>query len=76
MLLHGVNTVYKRPPYCPPDEPGGFTAADADLMVELGFNAVRLGSLFVGVMPERGEIDEGYLDCVERVFDLLSERGI
>lgn len=76
VLLHGVNVVYKKPPWIPPDGPSGFSAADADLLADNGFNVVRLGVLFAGAMPEPGEIDAGYLDQVDRVVRLLAERRI
>lgn len=76
VLLHGVNAVWKRPPYCPPDEPGGFREEDAAWLAEHGFNTVRLGVLFAGVMPERGQVVAGYLDCIDRVVDLLAAHGI
>ena len=76
VLLHGVNAVWKRPPYVAPDEPGGFTAADADVLASNGFNAVRLGVLFAGVMPRPGIVDQTYLEQVNRVVQLLASRHI
>ncbi len=76
VILHGVNAVWKRAPYSPPDSLDGFTAADADWLAEHGFNAVRLGVLFAGVMPQRGVIDHDYLDRMDRVVKLLASRQI
>jgi endoglycosylceramidase len=76
VLLHGVNAVWKRAPYAPPDTPAGFTEADADWLVAQGFNTVRLGVIFAGVMPTRGRVDPSYLTKVARVVDLLAERKI
>jgi endoglycosylceramidase len=76
VLLHGVNVVWKLKPYYPPDSAAGFAAADADFLAANGFNAVRLGVLFAGVMPARGEIDSAYLDQLDRVVQLLAARGI
>jgi len=76
ILLHGVNAVWKISPYFPPDEAAGFTAADADFLAQNGFNVVRLGVLFVGVMPQQDAIDQSYLDAVDRVVQLLASRGI
>jgi len=39
-------------------------------LVANGFNAVRLGVLFVGVMPQPDVIDQAYLDSVDRVRPL------
>ena len=76
VLLHGVNAVWKIAPYFPPDEAKGFTAADADFLVANGFNAVRLGVLFTGVMPHTDTIDPAYLESVDRVVQLLASRHI
>lgn len=76
VLLHGVNAVWKLAPYVPPATPEGFTAADADWLRDHGFNSVRLGVIFAGVMPQKGQIDQGYLASVDRVVQLLASRGI
>ncbi|MFD1815122.1 cellulase family glycosylhydrolase [Rhodococcus gannanensis] len=74
VLLHGVNTVDKSAPYLDPDET--LTPADADLLVGHGFNTVRLGTSFDALMPERGRIDDAYLDRLAAVVDTLTSRGI
>lgn len=76
VLIHGVNAVWKTPPYAPPAEAHGFLAEDADWLAEHGFNGVRVGTLFVGTMPQRGVIDTVYLDRWDRVIRLLSARRI
>jgi endoglycosylceramidase len=76
VILHGVNAVWKHAPYTPPDSVDGFTAADADWLAAHGFNAVRLGVLFAGVMPQPGVIDHAYLDKIDRVIRLLAAQGI
>jgi endoglycosylceramidase len=76
VLLHGVNAVWKRPPYAPPATPAGFTARDADWIAAQGFDTVRLGVIFAGVMPRRGVVDPAYLDKIARVVDLLAARHV
>ena len=76
VLLHGVNGVWKLAPYFPPEVAAGFVAADADWLRDHGFNTVRLGVIFAGVMPAKGVIDPGYLEGVDRVVQLLAARGI
>jgi len=54
VLLHGVNAVYKLPPFelfPAAGKPWDFTAADASLMARLGFNVVRLGMTWKGLEP-------------------------
>lgn len=76
VLLHGMNAVWKIKPYSPPNTAAGFTAADADWLRDHGFNSVRLGVLFAGVMPQEGVIDQAYLKSIDRVVQLLASRGI
>jgi endoglycosylceramidase len=54
VLLHGVNVVYKHPPfevYPDPGKPWNFDAHDASLMARLGFDVVRLGMTWKGLEP-------------------------
>jgi endoglycosylceramidase len=76
VLLHGVNAVWKLPPYLPPATAEGFIAKDADFLADNGFNTVRVGILFSGVMPQPGVIDASYLDRWQRVIDLLAAKHI
>ena len=78
-ILHGVNVVYKHPPFLPPEDE--FGAADADAIAALGFNTVRLGFIWEGMQPERPEaggpaVDEAYLDRYAELVELLTSRGI
>ena len=77
VISHGVNLVWKLAPYFPPNNLEGFTAADADWLVEHGFNSVRIGTLWIGVSPDApGQIDQSYLIAWDRIVQLLAERGI
>ena len=60
----------------PPATAEGFIAADADFLADNGFNSVRIGILFSGVMPQPGVIDQTYLDRWQRVVDLLAAKRI
>jgi endoglycosylceramidase len=54
VFFHGVNAVYKLPPYelyPAPGKPWNFSAADASLIAALGFNVVRLGMTWSGLEP-------------------------
>lgn len=76
ILSHGLNVVWKKAPYYAPNSAEGFTTADADWLRDHGFNTVRLGVLFAGVMPNRGQIDYGYLRNIDRIVQLLASRKI
>jgi hypothetical protein len=75
LLLRGVNLVRKVPPYIMPDVPGGLDAEVAKGIADLGFDTVRLGVTFDGLMPTRGHIDEGYIDKVEREIEMEGAAG-
>jgi endoglycosylceramidase len=54
VFFHGVNAVYKHPPFelfPAPRKAWNFSAADASLMARLGFNVVRLGVTWSGLEP-------------------------
>jgi len=76
LILHGVNAVWKRPPFAPRATRAGFTARDAAFLASSGFDVVRLGVLLEGVMPKPGVIDHRYLDRIDRVVKLLALRHI
>ncbi|HUP92888.1 MAG TPA: cellulase family glycosylhydrolase [Solimonas sp.] len=76
VLTHGVNAVWKIPPYYPPATPEGFIGADAAWLADNGFNSARIGTLFAGVMPQPDQIDAQYLEAWDRVVQLLSAHGI
>jgi len=77
VIVHGFNMVYKLAPYTPPDDPAGFTDADADWLADNGFNAARVGTLWAGLTPESADqLDPTYVAGVQRVLDSLAQRHI
>lgn len=77
VISHGVNMVWKHDPFVPPDKPAGFTAGDAAWLADHGFNTARIGTLWVGVTPNKpGTVNTAYLDAWQRVVDLLAEKQI
>ena len=74
VILHGVNMVYKRPPYYP--SAGGFGADDAAFLEQNGFNTVRLGLIYKGVEPQPGAYDDAYLDQIGATERTLAAHGI
>ncbi len=61
VLFHGVNAVYKYPPFeLYPDRGRAWnlSAADASLMARLGFNVVRLGMTWSGLEPGTAHADD------------------
>lgn len=74
VLLHGVNEVAKSAPFYP--AAFGFGADDAAFLREQGFNAVRLGVDFRGVMPTPGKIDRAYIKALAVTVRQLARRRI
>jgi endoglycosylceramidase len=74
VILHGLNMVYKLPPYAP--DAAGFGADDAAFLEAHGFNSVRLGTLYVGVEPQPGSYDNGYLARIAATVKALGRHGI
>ena len=70
VVLHGVNMVYKRPPYDPAVT--GFGEDDAAFLVRHGFNNVRLGTIYSAVEPQPGVYDDAYLGRIEALQRMLA----
>src|SRR6478735_2341635 len=77
VIVHGLNMVWKRAPYAPPDTAAGFTAKDAAWLAKYGFNGARLGVLWAGVTNNKpGVADPSYFKRIDRMTKLLSDQKI
>ena len=74
VILHGVNMVYKRPPYQP--RATGFGADDAAFLRRNGFDTVRLGLIYKAVEPQPGLYDGAYIDRIRTTERMLTQHGI
>jgi endoglycosylceramidase len=74
VILHGMNMVYKAPPYAP--DAGGFGDDDASFLEGEGYNAVRLGVIYEGVESSPGVYNDAYLDRIAGTVDTLGAHGI
>lgn len=74
VTLHGVNMVYKNPPYFP--AAGGFAAKDARFLEDHGFNVVRLGFAWSAVEPQPGVYDDTYIEQIKKTQQLLARYHI
>jgi endoglycosylceramidase len=74
VLLRGFNAdalvSYPKDPPAPLDE------TDATLMQQGGFSVVRLGIDWAQLEPDRGHIDQGYLDRVAATVSMLNRHGL
>jgi len=73
-ITHGINMVYKIPPYYP--SVTGFGADDAAFLRSIGFNSVRVGMIWKGLEPSPGTFSVAYLRHVAATVRLLSRYGI
>lgn len=74
VILHGLNMVYKRPPYSP--VAAGFGTAAAKTLQNNGFTIVRLGIIYSAVEPQPGVFDERYISSLAATVDMLGRHGI
>src|SRR5436189_6384046 len=61
-ISHGVNLVYKVPPFDP--AVSGFGDDDAAFLAQEGFNSVRLGVIYKAVETKPGAYDDTYPDQI------------
>ena len=79
VIVHGLNMVYKRPPYYPAKV--GFGADDATFLANHGFNAVRLGVIYKGVEPKppsggKRSYNDAYLAQIANTQKTLASKGV
>jgi endoglycosylceramidase len=79
VIVHGLNMVYKLPPYYP--SKAGFGADDARFLARNGFDAVRLGVIYKAVEPNppsggRPAYDDAYLAKIEKTQRILARQGV
>ena len=79
VLIHGTNIVIKEFPWHPKSE--GFTQdtfseEDMKFMQSLGLNGVRLGMMWPGLVPNKGQFNKTYLDIMVSLVTKAAEYGI
>jgi endoglycosylceramidase len=74
VIMHGLNMVYKLPPY----QPGavGFGADDAAFLRRNGFDSVRLGMIYKAIEPSPGHYDAAYIDRIRSIERMLASHRI
>jgi endoglycosylceramidase len=80
-IFHGVNVVYKIPPYLPNlthfDPQNSLTDDDLDHLNQWGFNVIRFYTSWMGVNPRsENDIDEEYLLQLIKAIEMMESRGI
>jgi endoglycosylceramidase len=74
VILHGLNMVYKLPPYEPAS--AGFGTAAASTLAGYGLDIVRLGVIYSAVEPEPGVFSGAYLNSIAGTVADLARQGI
>ena len=80
VFFHGANVVVKGFPWAPetanwtPDT--SFSRRDWALFEEMGLNAIRLGTMWPGAEPVRGQYNQSYLGLVAGIVRNASDYGI
>ena len=74
VILHGLNMVYKRPPYAP--DAVGFGDDDAAFLAAEGYDTVRLGLIHKAVEPQPGVYDDAYVARIAGTVETLGRHGI
>ena len=74
VILHGINMVYKLPPYQPAAV--GFGIDDAAFLQRNGFDTVRLGAIEKGVEPRPGRYRVNYIRALRSTQRVLARHGI
>jgi endoglycosylceramidase len=74
VVFHGLNQVYKVPPYEPSAD--GFGDDDAAFLGANGFNAMRVGIIWAAVEPQPGVYDDNYLASIAQTVQTLAAHGV
>ncbi len=74
VVLHGLNQVYKVPPYTPSAD--GFGDDDAAFLAANGFNGMRVGIIWGAVEPQPGVYDDNYLASIAQTVQTLASHGM
>ena len=80
-IFHGVNVVYKIPPFVPDldkfDPQNSLTDDDLSNLQLWGFNVVRFYTAWMGVNPSSpDQVDQTYLDQLSRAVQMMENKGI
>lgn len=79
-IFHGLNVVMKAPPWHPRtdlfDPHLSFADADIALLRSWGLNVVRLGVMWPGVEPQRGQVNQTYIEIIQTLVRKLHAAGL
>ena len=53
-----------------------FSVEDAQLLASMGYNTIRLGVLWAGLEPTKGEYNMTYVEKVVEIVDIAGQHGL
>merc|ERR1712223_1241165 len=65
-LFHGINSVIKDFPWY---DPKLLDPVRQKSIVDMGFNAIRLGTMWAGIEPEPGQFNETYVNILKEIVE-------
>jgi hypothetical protein len=79
-FYHGLNVVYKSPPYLPVfdsfDPQLSFSEQDMAYFKQWGLNIIRLGVMWPGAEPVQGQYDAAYLKNARTIIETAAKYNI
>ncbi|KAJ3073537.1 hypothetical protein HDU98_001277 [Podochytrium sp. JEL0797] len=82
-IFRGTNVVRKGFPFHPdisdsavPGSYDSFNQGDINFLVSMGVNTIRLGVLWAGVEPVRGQYNQTYLEVMKTIVQRCQDAGI
>jgi endoglycosylceramidase len=80
-IFHGVNVVYKIPPFLPDlntfDPQNSLTNDDLNNLHQWGFNVIRLYTSWMGVNPKsEKDVNQDYLAQLSKAVEMMENKGI
>ena len=76
-IFHGINAVYKSHPYLPVSP--AVWVIDEQVLTKFryyGINVLRVGLMYSGAMPSKGQINSTYLDLMETFVSLCQKHDV
>lgn len=72
-LFHGFNSVQKGPPWF---DRNILNLTRLQLYRDFGFNVVRLGAMWKGVVPRPNQFDPSYIETLQKIVTSLEDHGM
>jgi endoglycosylceramidase len=80
IIFHGSSAIVKGPPWVPEhtqfSKDISMAKEDFEWMQKLGLNFLRLGVMWPGLEPLRGQYNETYLDQIDAIVAMAGTHGV